>query len=370
MEAIGQLAGGIAHDFNNILTALVGYGSLLQMKMAEGDPLRVYANHILSASRKASGLTKSLLAFSREQAVDLEQMNMNDIILGTEKLLRRLLTEDILFNINLTSEDVTIMANATQIDQILFNLVANARDSMPEGGVLHVETKAVTIDSDFVMVHGFGKTGGYALLSVSDTGTGMDKATKEKIFDPFFTTKEVGKGTGLGLFTVYGIVKQHGGYIVAYSEVNAGTTFHVYLPLVQRESEKVECLPFVPTGGGETILVAEDEEEVRQLIREVLDMYGYKVIEAVDGQEAVEKFRTHESVDLVIVDSVMPRKNGRAAYDEILKADPRVKVLFMSGHTRDIVLDRGIAEKEFDFIAKPLSPNELLRTVRTILDNH
>jgi PAS domain S-box-containing protein len=368
MEAVGQLAGGIAHDFNNILTALVGYGNLLQMKMEKTSPLMSYVNHILSASRKASDLTKSLLTFSRQKAVHLESISVNDIILGTEKLLKRLLTEDILLKTNLAVEDVTIMADATQIDQILFNLVTNARDSMPKGGDLIIETKTVTIDADFTIIHGFGQPGRYVLLSISDTGAGMDRATKEKIFDPFFTTKDVGKGTGLGLFTVYGIVKQHNGYIVVYSEVGVGTTFHIYLPVAEKEVESVESLPFVPERGKETILVAEDEKEVRLLIAEVLDMYGYTVIEAVDGQDAIDKFKLYGPVDLVVIDSVMPRKNGRTAYDEIVKINPDVRALFMSGHTRDIVLDRGIEEKEVAFIAKPLSPNELLQKVRAMLD--
>jgi len=368
MEAIGTLTGGIAHDFNNILTALVGYGSLLQMRMEKTDPLRMYVDRILSAAHKASGLTKSLLTFGRQQPINLQPTSVNGIIQGTEQLLKRLLTEDILFETRLTSENVTIMADATQIDQILFNLVTNARDAMPKGGTLILETARVVLDRDFALVHGFGEPGTYAVLSVTDTGEGMDETVSEKIFEPFFTTKETGKGTGLGLATVYGIVKQHGGYITVYSEINVGSTFKVYFPAVKTKADEEQPPTYNIKRGSETILVAEDNEEVRRFVKDIFRLYGYKTIEAVDGEDAVEKFKRERGIDLVILDSVMPKKNGREAYDEIMRIRPGARVLFMSGHTKDILLDKGIGEKEFSFISKPLVPNELLQLVREILD--
>jgi|GEM_PF-759262 len=373
MEAIGTLAGGIAHDFNNILTALIGYGSLMQIRMDKDDPLQKYAEQILSTSKKATGLTRSLLAFSRKQPATLSPAKLNNVIRGTEKLLERLLTEDIELQISLSHQDMTIMADVTQIDQILFNLATNARDAMPNGGILNIETNSACVTDKFNEMHGYGQPGMYALLSVSDTGIGMDEPTKEKIFDPFFTTKEIGKGTGLGLSTVYGIVKQHNGCVDVYSEPGAGTTFRIYFPLIKTPADEAQPAAVQARKGTETILVAEDNEEVRILIKDFLKEYGYNIIEAVDGKDAVDKFRehkgvNHDGIDLVIMDSVMPKKNGREAYDEIRKLNPEIKVLFTSGYTRDIVLDKGIEEKEFDFITKPLSPDELLQKVGDILE--
>jgi PAS domain S-box-containing protein len=368
MEAIGTLTGGIAHDFNNILTALVGYASLLQMKM-EKSILSTYVDHILSASNKAADLIQGLLAFSRQQAISLKPIYINNIITKTESLLKRLITEDITLKTLLAPDNITIMADATQIDQILFNLVTNARDAMPQGGTLTIETTLVELDEEFKRHHGYGEPGDYALLSITDTGTGMDETTCEKIFDPFFTTKEVGKGTGLGLSTVYGIVKQHNGYISAYSEPGKGTTFHIHLPTASAAIEEKKSLdPPEAKRGDETILVAEDNEAVRGLVTDVLRNYGYTIIEAIDGVDAIEQFRRTDAVDLLILDSVMPQKNGRQVYDEICKIRSDVKVIFTSGHTRDIILDKGIEDKKFDFIAKPISPAELLQKVREVLD--
>jgi PAS domain S-box-containing protein len=368
MEAIGTLAGGVAHDFNNILTALTGYGTLLQLKLDKGNPLQHYVDQILSASMKGANLTRSLLAFSRKQPISLNPVNLNDIIKGTEKLLKRLLTEDIILRALLTSDDIMIMADPTQIDQILFNMVSNARDAMPKGGSLTIETKVMTLDDAFIKVHGFGQPGKYALLSTSDTGIGMDAAVKEHIFDPFFTTKEVGKGTGLGLSTVYGIVKQHNGYITIYSEPNIGTTVRIYFPLTITTAKTDASSSESIRGGKETILVAEDDGEVRHLVKNILSEFGYTIIEAKDGEDAISKFNKHKNVELLILDSVMPKKNGRAVYDEISTTRPHTKVIFTSGYTRDVILDKGIEDKQFVFIAKPLSPNELLKKVREVLD--
>ncbi len=368
MEAIGTLAGGVAHDFNNILTALTGYGTLLQMKLDKNDPLRHYADQILSASQKGAGLTQSLLAFGRLQPISLRPLNISSAVRGTEKLLRRLVTEDISLITDLSPEDTVVMADPTQIDQILFNLVTNGRDAMPGGGSLHIATKTVKMDNEFILIHGFGKTGWYQLLSFADTGTGMDERTMQKIFDPFFTTKEIGKGTGLGLSTVYGIVKQHNGYITVQSEIGRGAVFHIYIPAVKTQIYEIPTLVPRTRRGKETVLVAEDNEDVRFFIKEMLDEHGYDVIEAVDGTDAVAKFSAHKGISLVILDSVMPKKNGREAYDEMRAVEPGIRALFMSGYTSDVVLEKGVREYQLDFIAKPLSPEEFLTKIGDILD--
>ena len=263
---------------------------------------------------------------------------------------------------------MTIMADMTQIDQVLMNLATNARDAMPKGGRLRIETREVEIDSEFMRIHGYGKPGPYALISVSDTGTGMDATTQEKIFEPFFTTKEVGKGTGLGLSIVYGIAKQHGGYINAYSEPGLGTTFRIYLPVISVEACTAQPSPIDAKGGSETILLAEDNPETRSIAGEILRMSGYTVIEAVDGRDAVEKFVKHgDSIGLLILDVVMPVKNGKEAYDEIKALRPRMKALFMSGYTGDVLVTKDLSHEGVEYVQKPLSPKQLLRKVREVL---
>jgi len=369
MEAIGTLTGGIAHDFNNILTALIGYGSLLQMKMDKDDPLRVYVDQILTSSEKAANLTQSLLAFSRKQVMEFKPHSVKNIITAMEKLLKRLLTEDIELKVILADEDATIMADITQMDQVLMNLATNARDVMHQGGTLTIETKEVELDTVFTMSHGYGQEDTYVLISVSDTGCGMDKETKEKIFDPFFTTKDVGKGTGLGLSIVYGIIKQHNGYIDVQSEPDQGTTFYIYLPSVKTKTEEVKpSLPAIQRGT-ETILLAEDNPAVRNLVKEVLTASGYSVIEVANGEDAIHAFAEQkDAVTLMILDVVMPKKNGKEVYEEIKKTCPDIKVLFMSGYTGDVVLDKGVHGDAANFISKPLLPDELLLKVREILD--
>lgn len=373
MEAIGQLAGGVAHDFNNILTALIGYGNLLKMKMRENDPLTLYVDQMLASSEKAAGLTQSLLSFSRKQLIKLESHKINSIIMDAEKLLKRLLTEDIELKILLSSENLVILTDTTQMNQILLNLATNARDAMPQGGILSIETRAVELGKDFFFFHGKGEAGKYIRIAVSDTGHGMDDTTKEQIFNPFFTTKGVGKGTGLGLSIVYGIVKQHNGLIDVQSNPGRGTTFFLYFPTANSqcaEAKIIEPSPEKAPNGKEVILVAEDNTEVRLLTKEVLEGSGYTVLEARDGWDAIEKFaQNKDRINLVILDVVMPKKNGNEAYNEIRKIREDVKALFTSGYTGDIVLGKGIQNNAFNFMPKPVSPYELLKKVRLVLDN-
>jgi two-component system, cell cycle sensor histidine kinase and response regulator CckA len=369
MEAIGTLAGGIAHDFNNILTALMGYAQLMKMTMDDSDPSSAYVDQILFASRKAADLTKGLLTFSRQQEVTFMPLDINKTIRETEKLLKRLLTEDIAFHTFLTEEDVTVMSDKSQMDQIFFNLIANARDAMPKGGMLTIETDIAVMDENFVETYGFGKPGRYVLIKISDTGMGMNETTREKIFDPFFTTKELGKGTGLGLATVYGIIKQHNGYITLKSEPSRGTIFYIYLPAIGSQIKDGPETSMPIASGKETILIAEDDPGVMQFMREVLQRYGYQIIEAINGEDAVEKYINNRDVDLIILDSVMPKKNGREVYEEIYRINPHIKVLFTSGYTKDIILEKGIEDKVFNFIAKPLSLHKLLQKIRDILDS-
>jgi two-component system, cell cycle sensor histidine kinase and response regulator CckA len=369
MEAIGTLAGGIAHDFNNILTAIIGYASLLQMDMQKTDPKRIYIDQILSSGQKAANLTQSLLAFSRKQVMELKALKMKTVLKEMEKMLPRLLTEDIDLKIEPIDDRLTIMADLTQIDQVLLNLATNARDAMPKGGRLIIEAREVWIDDGLAEDRGLAAGGNYVLLSVTDTGAGMNAKTKEKIFEPFFTTKEAGKGTGLGLSTVYGIVKQHDGYIGVDSAPDRGTTFMIYLPSAKARAVEVIEADKDLAYGTETILVAEDNTDLRILMKDVLSRGGYTVIDAVDGEDAIQRFTEHkDSIDLLILDVVMPRKNGKAVAEEIRKIRPGAKVLFTSGYTGDVVLDKGIHNEAVDFLKKPLPPEEMLRKIREVLD--
>ncbi len=372
MEAIGQLTGGIAHDFNNFLTAILGFSSLLQMKFENDKDAQSnsYLQNIISAAEKAANLTNSLLSFSRKRIINIKPAILNDIIKGMEKLLQKIITESIEFKTAFTDKGTIIMADTGQIEQVLLNLVANARDAMPKGGVVFIKTEIVHLDEKFVRTHGYGKPGAYAALSVSDTGIGMDEKIKEKIFDPFFTTKEVGKGTGLGLSIVYGIVRQHNGYIEVNSELGKGTTFNVYLPIIESTLESTEIKKeAIPKGGKETILLAEDELEVRRLVKTVLEEFGYKVIEAVDGDDAINRFTENKDrIDIVILDVIMPKKNGRVAYNELKNIKPDIKTIFISGYTEDIIKREDIFEMGLNFISKPVSPTDLLKRIREVMD--
>jgi PAS domain S-box-containing protein len=372
MEAVGQLAGGVAHDFNNILSVIFGYSDLILGQAMENDPVKRYVEEIIKASKRAAALTQGLLAFSRKQAVTLAVIDLSEVIKGNEAFLRRLIREDIELKITCTEEPFSVMADRGQIEQVIMNLVANARDAMPHGGKLSIETLPVTLDQEFIETHGYGKTGPYILFSVSDTGFGMDRETQLRIFEPFFTTKEQGKGTGLGLSMAYGIIKKHDGFINVYSEPGTGTIFNVYLPCVQATAhvEKVGTDEVAPLRSGvETILVGEDDAALRRLSSKVLSYYGYRVIEAVDGQDVVDKFlEFQDSIQLVILDLVMPKKNGKAACDEMKMLRPGLKVIFTSGYSRDIFDENYTFDEYTDFIHKPISPTELVTKVGEMLD--
>ncbi len=370
MESVGLLAGGIAHDFNNILSGMMGYVTLLQMKSKEGDPARQYLNQLLSLTERAAALTRSLLAFSRKQILDIRPTNLNDIVGMVGKLLSRVIGEDIELNLKPSDKDVVVNADAGQIEQALMNLATNARDAMPEGGTLTVSTGPFEMDNHFINMHGYGKPGKYALLIVQDTGMGIDEETRKKIFEPFFTTKGADKGTGLGLAMVYGTIKQHDGYINVYSEEGKGTTFKIYLPAIEAEAAEEKTVDNIPRRGGtETILLVEDEASLRQATRSILQEFGYRVIEAEDGNDAVNKFAEHKAeIKLVLMDVIMPGKSGKEAYQEMQKIQPDAKVIFTSGHTGDMLTSKKIAEEGLHFISKPVSPRELFEKIRDVLD--
>jgi len=372
MEAIGTLAGGIAHDFNNILTAIVGYGNLLQLQIEKDSPLHYNVEQILTAADKASNLTQSLLAFGRKQLISPKAINLNTTLADVQKLLTRLIREDIEIKHNLTKEDLVVMADVGQIEQILMNFATNARDAMPEGGVITITTEPVELEKGSFKADGPEESGRYALLSFSDTGLGIDDETRKRIFDPFFTTKEVGRGTGLGLSMIYGIIKQHEGYIDVSSTPGKGTTFNMYLPLIRSKLEEQEesVALEAPRGGTETILIAEDDAGVRMLSKDVLGRAGYTLIEAADGEEAVKRFSEHENeIQLLLLDVIMPKKNGKEVYEAVKKVRPDMKALFISGYTSEIINSQGMIDKDINFVGKPVSPDTLLRKVREVLDS-
>gem|GEM_PF-6543549 len=372
MEAIGHLAGGVAHDFNNILTAIIGYGYMLRMKLEKDDILCGYVDHILTSSERAANLTNSLLAFSRKQIINPQNISLNKIIKELNKLLSRLITEDIELEMFLSDHKLIVMADKNQIEQVIMNLVTNAKDAMPEGGSITIETEMVQIDKDYIKSHGYGEIGKYALLSITDAGCGIDAEIQKRIFEPFYTTKEIGRGTGLGLSIVYGIIKQHNGYINVYSEKDKGTTFKIYLPIVEAEEISISKIEesAISLSGDETILIAEDDPEVRNLYKKTLEANGYTVIEAEDGESAISLYiENKDKIQLLILDVVMPKKNGKETYEAIKSMKPDIKAIFTSGYTENIIHRKGILDDKLNFIKKPISPNELLQKIRGVLDN-
>jgi PAS domain S-box-containing protein len=372
MEAIGQLAGGVAHDLNNILMVIYGYCSTLQMKMRADSPVRSDVDHIYAAAERAANLTRSLLAFSRKQIMASKILNLNDIVMNMGKLLIRIIGEDIHFKTVSFGKPLSILADSGQIEQVLMNLAANARDAMPDGGLLTIETDTREIDDGFVHAQGYGAPGKYAVISVSDTGKGMDADTAKRIFEPFFTTKEVGKGTGLGLAIAYGIVKQHNGFINVQSDPDMGTTFRIYLPQLcvdKTDDPAKEKSSEFPLMGSETVLFAEDDPFIRELTEMILIKLGYEVILAHDGIDVIDKFKAnHDKVDIIIMDLIMPRKSGLEAYREIRKISPAARVLFISGYSPDLLKNKGFLENIEEVIIKPVQPMDLARRVRAMLD--
>ena len=372
MEAVGQLAGGLAHDFNNALSVINGYCCLLQMDAEQNEEQKEYIERILTASTRAGELTHSMLAFSRTQVMNPQNQNLNGIVATTGCFIEKIIGENILFKTVVKEAALPVFVDGGQIEQVLINLCNNARDAMPNGGELTIVTDGIAMDAAFISAHRFGTPGRYAVITVSDTGTGMDEATRKKIFEPFFTTKTVDKGTGLGLAMVYGITKQHNGFVDAYSTPGQGASFTIYLPIVETETA-VSSVNTADGGqtnvGSETILIADDSTEIREVLNKALTMLGYEVICAVDGQDAVEKFNENaDSIKLVIMDMIMPNKSGKAAYDEIRQIKPEAKALFSSGYSANIIQQQGELGNNAEFISKPLQPAVLLKKVREILD--
>jgi len=373
-DRFGLMAGGVAHDFNNLLTAITGYASLLQHGLDNSDEkTKKYVQQVLNAAERAQNLTGSLLAFSRKQIMKPNTINLNEVIRNISDLLKSLIGEDIEVIITCSETEFPVFADPNQIEQVVMNLVTNARDSMPEGGRIAIGTTSELLGPEFAVKYNT-KPGRYMMLSISDTGSGIDKKDVPHIFEPFFTTKEKNRGTGLGLAMVYGIIKQHGGFIDVYTEKGWGTTFKIYLPASEETKgegdEAVEVQPYVDLRGNETILVAEDEEAVRGFMEDALRSYGYKVLLAVDGSDAIKKYNENkEHIDMIILDVVMPRRNGKEVYNHIKKINPEVRTLFMSGYTQDILTSRGIYEEGLEFISKPVEINNLMAKIKSILNS-
>ncbi len=372
MEAVGRLAGGIAHDFNNLLTAIIGTTALVLEDLGLESRARLDIQEIEKAAKRAAGLTRQLLIFSRQQVLEPRALDLNALVGNLEKMLHRLIGEDVELRTKPAARLGAVRADPGQLEQAIVNLVVNARDAMPKGGRLTIETADVELDRSYVAGHVPTQPGAYVLLAVSDTGVGMDGATKARLFEPFFTTKEPGRGTGLGLATVYGIVKQSGGYVWAYSELGHGTTFKIYLPRVAETAEAPESTtsPPTPVGGSETVLVVEDQEEVRKLTKRVLEARGYTVLAARNGAEALEIVAQHvNQIHLMITDVVMPGMNGREVARLACARRSDLKVLYVSGYTGEAVLQHRLLEPGVAFLQKPFTPDVLARKTREVLDN-
>lgn len=371
MEAIGRLSGGVAHDFNNLLGVIIGYAEFLDERLDAEDPLRGSAGEILKAGKRAASLTRQLLAFSRQQVLDPKIVNLNGAVSDIDKLLRRLIGEDVELSTTLDPHLGMVKADQSQLEQVIMNLAVNARDAMPQGGHLIIQTENMVMDEKFVRRYPYPvQPGPYVCLTVTDTGTGMDAETKARAFEPFFTTKEKGKGTGLGLSTVYGVVKQSGGYIDIYSSPGMGTSFKIYLPRVNDVSISDSSGPVSTDSfnGDETILLAEDESSLRTLTRNTLELSGYQVLEAKDGVDALALSEEHAgTIDLLLTDVVMPGMGGRNLAQELIRRRPNLKVLFMSGYTGQTVGAQGPIDPGSAFISKPFTRNALTRKIREVL---
>jgi PAS domain S-box-containing protein len=370
MEAVGLLAGGVAHDFNNLLTVVTGRTHLLLAKLQADDPARRSVELIQKTADRAAALTRQLLAFSRKQVLQRKVLDLNATVAEVSAILRRLIGEDVELLLTLGPRAGCVNADRGQLEQVLLNLAVNARDAMPQGGTLSLETDQVRLETPPAGRPDALPPGPYSVLRVIDTGTGMDEATQARIFEPFFTTKERGKGTGLGLSTVHGVVRQHGGSVTVRSAVGAGTTFEIYLPQVQVEPEGVDGAESArPAAGHETLLLVEDEDDVRELAREVLERQGYTVVEASDGAEALSLFEREGSrIDFILTDVVMPRMSGRELVDRVRASRPSIPVLYMSGYTEDAIVRHGVRDASVLMLSKPFGPADLVSKVREVLD--
>ena len=370
MEIVGRLAGGVAHDFNNILTTILGYSQIMVIKLDEGNPMRDMVEDIHDAAERAAGLTRQLLAFSRKQVMEMRVVNLNTVVENISKMLGRLIGEDIEMQMKLAESIKNVKADLGQIEQVIMNLVINARDAMPGGGRLTIETGQVELDEQYSAAHHEVEPGMYTVLTVTDTGKGMSQEVQDKIFEPFFTTKKREKGTGLGLAMVYGIVRQHNGHIYVYSEPEKGTTFKIYLPV---DLSSAEELGGRDTGkmplGNETVLVVDDDDAIRRLVKDTLEPLGYNLLEAGSGEDALAVMkRSEEKVDMVLTDLIMPGMNGHELLDIIRQVQPDIKSILMSGYTDDIVVHCGDISSGVNFINKPLLPVFLSNKVREVLD--
>jgi two-component system, cell cycle sensor histidine kinase and response regulator CckA len=371
MEVFGQLAGGVAHDFNNLLTVILGYSEIVISRLKSNDSVRELLREIQKAGQRAETLTGQLMAFSRNKTLEPKVLDLNAAVSDTEKMLRRLIGEDILMTTIFAPALKPVKIDPGQLQQVILNLAVNARDAMPKGGRLTVETNNVTLDEAYAVTHLHVKPGDYVFLAISDTGVGMNAATKSRIFEPLFTTKGPGKGTGLGLTTVFSIINQNGGFIEVYSELGRGSTFKVFMPHALEPFPLHKSHPYlrITPSGNETVLLVEDEDSVRALAKHVLQNCGYTVIEAMDGTEAIQKAASHEGpIDLLVSDVVMPHLGGRPLAERLLALKPQAKVLFLSGYTNDAVLRHGVLETDYAFLQKPFSTGALAQKVRDVLD--
>jgi two-component system, cell cycle sensor histidine kinase and response regulator CckA len=370
MEAVGRLAGSVAHDFNNVLSVILSLTSIILADLKAVDPLRVDLESIKKAGERGADLTRQLLALSRQQVISPRTVDINQIVLDSERMLRRLLREDVEL-VSLCERGLSkVRVDPGQIDQVILNLAINARDAMPEGGKLTIETKNVELEESYTTEH-FGSTPGpHVMLAISDTGVGMSHETQARIFEPFFTTKEVGKGTGLGLSTVFGIVKQCGGNIWVYSELGGGTTFRVYFPVFEGPDTVVPEAPEPATlKGSETVLLVEDQDDVRRVAQQILKRYGYHVIEARNAGEAWLSAERHpRTIHLLLTDVVMPQMSGRELAERLHRTRPSLKILYMSGYTENSVVQHGILDSGVAYLQKPFLPELLARRVREVLD--
>ncbi len=369
LESVGRLAGGIAHDFNNLLTVIIGYCELALQQGEKNNESFKYLKIISEAGKKAEALTGQLLAFSRKQTLEMKVVNLNTIIENFRKMLSRLIGEDIVLETKASTPVRNVLADPVQIDQILLNLAVNAKDAMPFGGRLTIETADTEIDEEYSVQHENAKPGSYVLMAVSDTGEGMSREVQEKIFEPFFTTKRVGIGTGLGLSTVYGIVKQHNGHIAVETKPGEGTIFKIFLPMTQQDIEETrQEEPGDIPRGTETILVVDDDSHIRRLIVDVLEPLGYRLLEAASGEEALQVSDTFkETIDLLLTDVILPRMNGGELAERLKSERPDTKVIFMSGYTDDLTARHNVRGPGFGFIQKPLTPSKLGKTLREVL---